>query len=156
MAASLILVSCGDTAPAEIQETDPNEIAGVYIGMSEADVLKLLDEPETRNNTSKDTVSFIYSGLTVSLIAGGTSLDSPKVVWGIQASTPDHCFRQDICPGDTLAEIRKALGPAEIEAQTKDKPKRLFYLLPELETCWLWVYTQDSLTASDVRLACQP
>jgi len=62
----------------------------------------------------------------------------------------------DICPGDTLAEIRKTLGPADIEAQTKDKPKRLFYPLPEIEACWLWVLTEDNETASEIRLACQP
>ena len=156
MAVSLMLTGCGKTAPADVQETDPNEIAGVYLGMSEADVVAHLGEPDFRSDILQDRVEFSYQGLSVSLIASGPSLDSSKAVMGVRASSSEHCFRRDICPDDTLAEIRKTLGPADIEAQTKDKPKRLFYPLPELETCWLWIYTHDSLTASDVRLACQP
>jgi len=156
MAVSLMLTGCGKTAPANIQDADSYEISGVYLGMSEADVAAHMGVQDVRNDILQDRVDFSYPGLSVSLIASGPSLYSSKVVVGVRASSSAHCFRRDICPSETLAEIRKTLGPADIEAQTKDKPKRLFYPLPEIEACWVWVFTEDNETASEISLACQP
>jgi len=118
-------------------------------------VVAYLGEPDTREVTPEFT-GFDYPGLSVSFRQGGLRDDSPRVVDGLWTNSPQHCFRGNICPSDTLVDIRKVLGPADIEDQTEDKPKRLFYPLPELEACWLWVFTEDSLTATKIRLACQP
>ena len=156
LAGIMALAGCSDEAPRESQSVVSNEISGIYIGMPEADMLANLGEPVQRDIIFKDLHDIQYEGLRITLRVNGPSLDGPKFVDGIWTSSPEHCFRGVICPGDKLDVIRKTLGPADINLATKDKPKRLNYLLPELETCWLWIYTQDELTASDVRIACQP
>ena len=151
----LVLIGCGDRASLKTLGVDDVEISGVYLGMSEEEVTAHLGEPHTREVTPEFT-GYNYRGLTVAFRSGGLQIDSPRVVDSIYTTSSDYCLLSDICPSDTLAEIRKTLGPAESETATNDEPKRLFYPLPELEACWLWILTEDKETASEISLVCEP
>ena len=142
------------SAPAAIAD---NGISGVNLGMSENDVLELLGGPNAReDNALGDYAALEYEGLSIALRASGSRLDSPKVVDGIWATSPEHCYDEIICPGVNVNRIMERLGAVTIQPATADKPQRLFYLLPDAEACWLWVYTDDGLIANQVRLVCQP
>ena len=151
---SVAVVAC-QTAP-DVNPPKP-QISGLYIGMPEADLIDKFGEG-TKTNTflAGDYADMSYDGLSVSLMASGPSVDSPKVVSGIWAKDSKHCYADIVCPTMDLASIQGILGPAEIEPATRDKPERVTYPIRELETCWLWIYLNEDRTASDVRLACQP
>ncbi len=157
MSASLALIGCSDHQPIAIESADLHEISGIHIGMSEADILKLLGEPDSRNSPANDYSSYIYPGLTVSLIASGVRLDSPKVVWGVWARSQEHCLGRGICPNDSLVSVRAVLGaPTRIKSGGRHYSSILIYVIPELEACWIEIFTKDDIIASDVRLTCQP
>lgn len=126
------------------------------MGMLEKDVYKILGKPDTYEvNNLADWAVADYDGLRIAFRPEGPRLDSPKIVDGFTATTPNHCLNKVICPGATLRSVREALGPAEIEP-AKDGSKELYYILEDLEACWLNVYTEDEHTVSKLRLACQP
>jgi len=157
MFASLTLIGCGEHRSIESPNAASNAISGVYIGMSEADVLKLLGEPDYRNSQTIGADSIIYSGLTVSLMASDVHLESPKVVWGVWARSPEHCLGRRICPNDSLKSVKAVLGePMRLKSGGRHYSKHLVYMVPELEACWIEVSSKDDVSASDVRLICQP
>ena len=157
MSATLASLGCSDLQPAELECLNSIEISGIYIGMPDVDVLRHLDEPESRNKIEEKFDSFIYPGLTVSLTASDDFPDGPKVVWGVWARSPEHCLRRTICPNSTLLSIRKSLGePNEIQSGGRHYSQVLVFHLPDLDPCWIEIFTEDRQTASDVRISCQP
>lgn len=74
----------------------------------------------------------------------------------ISTERSGDCLAGRVCIGDTLDGARSALGPAELHAATSDKPALLEYLAPHEPTCWLWVFSEDEVRVSELRLACQP
>lgn len=145
-------------SPPNLLETEVYNISGLEIGKPEAEVLLLMGQPSKAMNVTLagDYVDYIYEGLTVSLFANGMNLDSPKVVSSIYASDKEHCFNAVVCPGDSLESIKAKLGNSEILPAQNQKSARLYYLLPNLETCWLWIFTEDFKISSEVSIACQP
>jgi len=154
----ILLIGCKAKPEPRVFETEAYEIAGLEIGMSEADVIEKMGKPNQIENIflGGDYARFIYQGLTVDMLATGPKLDSPKVVSGLSSHTHLHCFNATICPGDTLRSVKVKMGEAEISPATTDKLARLYYPFPELETCWLWVFTEDMKVSTEVNIACQP
>ena len=150
MPAMYLLIGCANPTPPIEQTFQQNHISGVYIGMPEQDLKDHLGPPESVDETSVDeTTVLTFSGLDVSLMAGGLQLDSPKVVTGISTTSPTSCFRDDICPGDRLRKFKKMLG--QVDAPKEDH--RLLYQLSS-DGCMLSVKTQDLRTTDEIYIYC--
>jgi len=139
------------------RETNPSEIAGLQIGMYELELIERIGKPSKVENVfpGGDYHILSYPGLIIEMSASGMRLDSSKVVTGIQSYSSDYCFNQEICPHDTLASIMSKLGETEILPAQHGKPARLNYMLADLETCWLEVWTENLKTSTHVYVACQ-
>lgn len=156
---SLFLLSgCIETSKLAVPETKPSEIAGLQIGMSEDELIERIGKPSKIENVfpGGDYHILSYPGLTIEMSASGMRLDSPKVVTGIQSYSSDYCFSQDICPSDTLKSIMAKMSETEIHLAQNDKPALLNYMLSDLETCWLEVWTENLKTSTHIYIACQP
>jgi len=153
-----LLGGCQETLQSPVFETDVSNISGLQIGMSETKTIALMGKPDQIENvfSGGDYAIFSYSGLTIDMSASDLTLDSPKVVSGIRSQSPEYCFKQEVCPGDTLESIMEKMGETEILSPQDEKELRLLYLLPDLETCWLWVFTEDNKVSSGISIACQP
>lgn len=135
-----------------------HDVSGIYIGMPAIDVLHTLGPPETAQYIFplKDHIDYVYPSLTVTLGANGPRIDSPKIVTNIESTTDLHCFQKTVCPGDSLSAIQTIMGDTHVEPPNYGRPARLLYPFPELETCWLEVFTYDKQKASGIMIACQP
>ena len=153
-----LLASCQAKPELLIDTAERYEISGLEIGQTEEYLRVRMGAPNKVETlfSSGDYPTFVYSGLTVDMQVNGPNLDSPKVITGISSDSPKNCFNNTICPGDTLESVKAKLGDTEILPAENDKSARLYYLLPILETCWLWIFTEDSETSSEVSIACQP
>jgi len=153
-----LLASCQMAPENLLLNADEYDIAGVKVGMSEAEVIKILGKPDNIVTifSGGDHVDFVYGELTVSMSARGANLDSPKLVSNIWSKNSSHCFNSVICPGDSLKAIMAQLGETKITEADNGKADKVFYLLPNLETCWLWVLTKDYEISSEITIACQP
>jgi len=141
-----------------VPETKTSEIAGLQVGMSEVELIERIGKPNKIENVfpGGDYHILSYPGLTIDMMASEMRLDSPKVVTGIQSYSSDYCFSQEICPHDSLASIMIKLGETKILPTQHGKPARLNYMLADLETCWLEVWTENLKTSTHVYVACQP
>lgn len=151
-----LLASCQAKPEYHIDTTERYEISGLEIGQSEEELRARMDEPSKIETVFWDYPTFVYSGLTVDLQINGSYADSPKLISGIRSDSPNNCFNKTVCPGDSLDSVKAKLGDAEILPAENDKAARLYYRLPNLETCWLWVFTEDFKVSSEVYIACQP
>ena len=156
MAAGLMLVGCVDSQSAETKESNLYQISGIYLGMSETDVVSKLGEPQLREETPEFT-AYIYEGLIVSFRDSGLQLNSPRVVSDISAESSQYCLLGDVCPGDMLDSISTALGvPDEVQPAIGNQSKRLYYPMLDVQSCWLRINTNDNLTASSINIDCLP
>jgi hypothetical protein len=153
-----LLMSCTAEKSPNPLNSEAYNVSGLEIGMPEAEVLVLMGQPRKTENITLagDYSEYVYDKLTVSLFANGPRLDSPRAVSSIYSRSKAHCFNAVICPGDTLESVKDILGEQELLPKEADKPARLFYLLPKLETCWLGIFTEDLENSSEISIACQP
>ena len=155
---AILLAACQAAPETSILKSNIIEISGLQIGMSETELINELGEPNkiVSPKLPFQHTTYFYSGLTIDFMQSGPEVDSPIVVSELSSTSSDHCLNQIVCPGDSLKSISDILGETNLVPANHGKPARLEYILPKLEGCWVWVFTEDMKTASEIRIACQP
>ncbi|MEL7067127.1 MAG: hypothetical protein AAGN15_00580 [Cyanobacteria bacterium J06581_3] len=131
-------------------------INGMSIGMTQAEVIEQLGEPDDIGMDRRPGDTLLYSdGMKVYL--------GDDFVTGAVATGTDFCTPSGICPGDSLESIFNRLGTTVIAPD--DGSGRYAAYRPAAEDnvvfCWLEIHIDENHpsgvdTAKDVALACQP
>lgn len=133
----------GDTSQVEHRELS---LGGVAIGDTEASVLRRLGQPMRRVETGDMLdMRLDYVGLTV-------WLGEERSVGEILSVSGQHCTPSGICPGMSLAQMKKKYGQP-LAAFREDGA---FMEYPGSgASCWLQ-FTVDEGRIMSVRAECQP
>lgn len=120
-------------------------IAGIRLEDSEKTVTARLGRPP-RTSHLEDYIHtrYEYPGLSV-----GFAMDS---VGEIESTDPRYCTEQGLCPGDSLATMRRLYG--EPQTVNREEGPLLEYITPDC-TCW-YQFSAKAEKIEMVRIVCQP
>lgn len=120
-------------------------IAGIRLEDSEKAVTATLGRP-LRTSHPEDYIHtrYEYPGLSV-----GFAMES---VGEIESTDPRYCTAQGLCPGDSLATMRRLYG--EPQTVNREEGPLLEYITPDW-TCW-YQFSAKADKIEMVRIVCQP
>ncbi|WP_457095894.1 hypothetical protein [Lysobacter sp. P5_B9] len=120
-------------------------LGSIVLGQSEASVVELLGQPQSRTEGGSDYLptKLSYPGFTVLLDEQG--------VGGLISTNGKFCTPAGACPGMAYAKVQRIYGAALVTELIKGSPVGYVYG----EGCWL-EFTQKAGKVQTIEVACSP